>query len=106
MSGQRSGKYVDDGEGANLRNISADIIFNVKYCISFFFFLSKFHYPLPFHSFEPFTLENWTVFISERWFYRGQLTFILVVKIQFSGLTVSKIPIQTVSNFEGSGSKE
>ncbi len=33
--------------------------------------------------------------------HRGQLTFILVVKIQFSGLTVSKIPIQTVSNIEG-----
>ena len=33
--------------------------------------------------------------------HRGQLTFILVVEIQFSGLTVSKIPIQTESNFEG-----
>ncbi len=62
ISGQRSGKYRDDGEGTNLRNISANIILNIKYC-NYFFFWSKFHYPLPFHSFEPFTLKNWTVFM-------------------------------------------
>ncbi len=30
ISGQRSSKYRDDGEEANLRNISADVILNVK----------------------------------------------------------------------------
>ena len=88
------------GEGANLCNISADVVLNVKY-YNYFFFLSKFHYPLPFHSFEPFMLKNWTVFmIGKMALHRGQLTLILV-KFQFSSPTVSKIPIQTVSDFEG-----